>query len=336
MAPLPVSSYLDLKKGSRFESSFIGRAYEYYLLTLFAFYTAFTTARIVKKYDIEVILERETSFGAGALASRLTNTPMVLEVVGPRYSRYSLKLAKKILAYTKSMVRDPITPEKLELVTAAVNTELFRPDPEGRLVTRMMYGIQGSPVVGYVGTFAKWHGIDVLVEAGIQVLQRFPEASFLMVGPYFEHVQKEVQERGISHAFIFTGPIAYVDIPRYINAADVLVAPYDASKSALRRAYGIGSPLKVFEYMACGKPVIASSIEPITDVVEDGSTGILVPPGDPDALQNAITRLIEDPFLASEMGKMALETVKDSFSWGVFTSNLEQVLLGVLNHGKKA
>ncbi len=334
LIPLPVSSYLNLESGVQFNGGFVRKAYEYYLFTLFSLYSAIITSKIIRKHGVEVIMERETSFGAGAIAGRLTNTPLILELIGPRYSEYSFKSAKKILAYTKTIMHDPVSPEKLEIVTAAVNTELFKPDPEGGLRTRSLHGILDAPIIGYVGTFADWHGVDHIVEASKGVLRKFPTARFLMVGPYFEQFKKKSQIKDVDHAFIFTGSVSYTSIPEYINAADILLAPYDPNQSSLRRMYGIGSPLKVFEYMACGKPVVATAIDPITNVVEDGKTGILIPSGKPGALQEAIISLLENPTFAQRMGKNALEKAKHSYSWEVFTSNLEQILLKVLHQGK--
>jgi glycosyltransferase involved in cell wall biosynthesis len=272
----------------------VDRFYEKYLFSIYAVYAGLMSSHVIKKHGLEVIIERETSFGAGGVASFLTGRPMVLEIIGPRYSRFSLKKAKKILAYTKSMILDPVSPEKLVLVTAAADIESFKSNTNWKNVIRDRYHLQGYTVVGYIGTFARWHGLEELVVASLNIVQQYTNVRFLMVGPYFSAIKRFTEKYGVSSRYIFTGPVPYSEVPKYINAADILVAPYNPAKSELRRKYGIGSPLKVFEYMACKKPIVTTSLEPITQVVRNGQTGILVPPGDSESLSKAIIYLIQN------------------------------------------
>jgi len=327
IAPLPFSRYQQLEKGEAHAStSLFNEIYARYLFTIFSLYAGVISSRLIKKHDIKLIIERETSFGAGAVASTITKRPMILEIIGPRYSKHSFRKSKKILAYTKSMIREPVPPEKLAFVTAAADVETFKPDIAQRKLTREKYNFQDLIVIGYVGTFAKWHGIEELVDASEKVLRQYSNIRFLMVGPYFKHAKELTQKRGISGAYVFTGPVPYVDVPKYINAADILVAPYNPAKSELRKKYGIGSPLKVFEYMACGKPVVTTSVQPIMQVVHEGKTGVLVPAGDPEALSEAIVSLVEKPLFAERIGKAAREEVKKRYSWEAFAMRLENVL----------
>jgi glycosyltransferase involved in cell wall biosynthesis len=327
MAPLPFSTYQRLEKGEVGTStSTLNEMYAGYLFTIFSLYVGLVSASIIRKYGIEVIIERETSFGAGAVASAITGRPMILEIIGPRYSRRSLNKSKKIFAYTKSMIHEPVPPEKLVFVSAAADVELFKPDLAQRKLVREKYGLQDSVVVGYVGTFAEWHGIKELIDASERILKQHPNSKFLMVGPYFKRAKETTQKLGISRAYVFTGPIPYGDVPKYVNAADILVAPYNPAKSELRKKYGIGSPLKVFEYMACAKPVITTSAEPILQVIREGKTGVTVPAGDSDALSKAVIDLMEKPLFAEKIGKAAREEVEKHYSWKAFAMRLESVL----------
>lgn len=327
IAPLPLSGYQRLERGEASKSfGLMNKLYAGYLFTIFPIFAGLIASRIIKKCNIELIIERETSFGAGAIASMITRRPMILEIIGPRYSKRSFRKSKKILAYTRSMIREPALPENLIFVTAAADTERFKPDLTQRKFIRKKHDLQNSIVIGYIGTFAKWHGIEELICASEKVLKRYSNVRFLMVGPYFKHAKELTQKHGISSAYVFTGPIPYVDVPKYINAADILVAPYNPAKSELRKRYGIGSPLKVFEYMACGKPVITTSVEPIPQVVREGKTGVLIPPGDSEALFEAIIHLIEKPMFAESVGRAAREDVEKNYSWETFAMQLENVL----------
>ena len=325
--PLPFSRYNKLRDSEELDRTrFTTKMYTSYLFTIYSSLAGFLSARIIRRYGLDIIIERETSFGAGAIASILTNKPLILELIGPRYSKRSITMSKKIILYTQSMLQDPVQPEKLFFVTAATDTNSFKSDSAAGISIREKYLLQFSPIIGYVGTFPNWHGIEELIYSSIKVLKRFPNTKFLMVGPYYKYAKELTEKLGISDAYIFTGPVPYQEVPRYINAADIMVAPYNPSRNELRRKYGIGSPIKIFEYMACGKPVITTELEPITNVVQNGKTGIIVPPGDTNSLSEALIRLLENPKNAEEMGKSARMAVEDHYSWRSLAKRIEKVL----------
>ncbi|MEM3602364.1 MAG: glycosyltransferase family 4 protein [Candidatus Bathyarchaeia archaeon] len=324
--PLPFSSYEHLMSGGD-QPKLASRFYEWYLFNIFSLYSGIISAQIVRRHNIDVILERETSFGAGAIASILTRRPVVLEITGPRYNRLSFKVAKSALAYTHLMIHDASSEKaKVILVDAAADTDLFKPDRKAGQAVRKKYGLEKAVVVGYVGTFPEWHGIQELIEASVEVLEMYPSVRFIMVGPYFEWAKIFAEKLRVINSFIFVGPVPYSEVGKYVNAADILVAPYNPLKSEIRRKFGIGSPLKVFEYMACGKPVITTAVEPINRVIDDGRTGILVPAGNSKALADAIISLIRDPEMAEKIGMAARMEVEEKYSWRVFTRQLVDIL----------
>jgi len=331
--PPPVSEYLQV--GRQRKAGVVDRVYELYLFTVYALYAGVVAANVVRRNNLEVIIERETSFGAGAVASMLTGRPMILELVGPRCSILSVKRASRVLAYTESMLPKHVPRDRVIMVTAAVDTDLFKPDAEQRRIIREKYGLSNSVVVGYVGTFQPWHGVEELIHASREVLDKHPEVRFLMVGPYYEQMENLARKLGVSHAYVFTGPVAYRDVPKYINAADILVAPYNPEKSELRRRYGIGSPLKVMEYMSCAKPLITTSLKPITDIVQEEVNGLLVPPGDVEALKNTLIRLVEDKGLAVEMGGRARKSVFEKYSWIALAKQFENILSEAIRESRR-
>lgn len=309
---------------------FAWKSYELYLQTLFPLFIATEVARLVKENSIDVIFERETSFGAGAIASIMTGRPYVLEVIGNRVTSLQLARSRKIVAYSSRMFEGTANVEKVELVTGAVDSELFKPDANAGREIRSLYSVGDGPVIGFVGTFQEWQGMDDLIAAAVQVLRRYPGAKFLMVGPYYSETQTKVSSMGIARSFIFTGPVNYREVPSYMNAADVLVAPYnpDAIRSTEQvRRYGLGSPLKVFEYMSVGKPSITTDIRPISDAIRDGVTGYLVPPGAPDQLSAAIQKVLDNPVEAERVGRMAREEVVASYSWSSVAARISKILL---------
>jgi glycosyltransferase involved in cell wall biosynthesis len=328
VGPLPrrSSSVGGTEDGS---SSLGSRVYRMYLSTAFALFSGLAAARIVKRHNLQAIIERETSLGAGALASLITGRPLILEVNGPRISPISIRRASRITAYSNSMVGEEAR-KKTTIVDAGVNLELFRPDREYRAKMREKYNLGDSPVVSYVGSFQTWHGVDDLVRASQSVIEVFPNAKFLMVGPGFGPTRRLAEEMGVSDAFIFTGPVPYNFVPQYVNAADILVSPTDPSKSAWTLKHGPPEQFKIFEYMACRKPVIATSIGPMLRIVKDGVTGITVAPGDFRALSEAIIKLTRDPKLADDLAENAYRATIERYSWSRHANEVHGIVLSAM------
>jgi glycosyltransferase involved in cell wall biosynthesis len=315
-------------------STLLWKSYEVYLRTVFPIYIAMEVARVVKESTIDLIFERETSFGAGAIASVLTGRPLVLEVIGNRVTGLQLSRSRKIIAYSRGMFEDKEQASKVVLVTGAVDTETFRPDPASGEEVRARYSLGDSPVVGYVGTFQEWHGLSELIEAAQEILHSRGDVKFLMVGPYYRETQEKVTAAGVSSAFIFTGPIQYEQVPRYMNASDVLVAPYNPERiesTEQVRRHGLGSPLKVFEYMAVGKPVITTDVKPISDPIQDGVTGYLIPPGDSKALCSSILRVLGARPAAEKVGAAGRQSVIANYSWSIVAEQLGGIFEAVIS-----
>jgi glycosyltransferase involved in cell wall biosynthesis len=313
--------------------SIVWKSYETYLKTIFPLYIAIEVTRLVRESSIDIIFERETAFGAGAMGSMLTGRPLILEVIGNRVSNMQARRSKKIIAYSRGMFEGTPEASKVETVTGAVDTDMFAPDLAARAEIRKLYSLD-SPVIGYVGTFQEWHGLAELTRAAAYLVKKHPDTKFLMVGPYYKETQAKVEAAGLGRSFVFTGPIAYVDIPKYINAADVLVAPYNPDKiesTEQVRKHGLGAPLKVYEYMAVGKPVITTDVKPISDPVEDGVTGYLVPPGDSDALASALERMLDNPGSFVEMGALARQSMIANYSWAFLARRLSDIFEAVLS-----
>jgi glycosyltransferase involved in cell wall biosynthesis len=329
----PLTTYsdhhADQKQGA---SSLVRTLYGLYLRSFRAFELGLEASRALSGRKIDVVLERETAFGAGAVLSRLARVPLVLEVIGPRISSLSLQRASLVLAYSREMVKGLVPPERLRMVSAAVNLRLFRPEPVAGEAVRLRYNLQGKKVIGYVGTFPGWHGVNELMSSMKRTLLRCPASVLFMVGPYFESAKELAMERGLEGSVIFSGPVPYESVPAYIAACDVLCAPYNPAASPRRAKEGIGAPLKVLEYMACEKPVITTNVPPIPDVVVDHENGLLVPPGDVAELSDAVVGILQDTALASRLGERGRRSVESKYSWDVFTEELISDLQKVI-HG---
>jgi len=187
-----------------------------------------------------------------------------------------------------------------------VDTKRFHPAVEAEPLD----GVDGKFVVGFVGSLKLWHGLDVLLEAFRALRGRSAAYHLLVVGdgPLRGWVDGYSRGARLDGAVTVTGWIPYDRVPALIQRMDVAVAPYPF----LDGFYF--SPLKLFEYMAVGRPVVASRIGQIEHVVQDGTTGLLFEPGDPEDLAEKIERLRSDPRLRQALGAAASQQA-DGHTW---------------------
>jgi len=277
---------------------------------------------------------------AGAVLSRLLGIPLVLEYNASedwmakhwdpaRFSpwlrlceRVSVRAASLLVVVShplkQQLMEAGVSPERILVNPNAVDPEWFHPDSGGANV-RLELGFRpGHIVVCFVGTFSYWHGVGVLEQA-IRSLLDNPQAAcgllkFLLVGdgllaaPLRNALEPYVRRGQVT----FTGAIPHRSVCAYLDAADILVSPHVPMPGGIPF---FGSPTKLFEYMSMGKAIAASALNQIADVLEDGKTALLVRPGDPRELAEAIQRLAADPQLRFELGRNARETVLARHTW---------------------
>jgi glycosyltransferase involved in cell wall biosynthesis len=172
-------------------------------------------------------------------------------------------------------------------------------------------GPPGLFTVGFVGTLKPWHGLPVLAEAFARLRAGAPEARLLVVGdgPGRGGLEGDLARRGARGAAHLTGAVDPAAVPGLLASMDVAVAPYPA----LSGFYF--SPLKVYEYLAAGLPVVASRVGQLPVLIRDGINGLLCPPGDAAALAGELTRLWADAALRARLGAAARESAREH-TWG--------------------
>jgi glycosyltransferase involved in cell wall biosynthesis len=194
----------------------------------------------------------------------------------------------------------------VHVIPNGVNTERFRPD-QPPLFERSAE----SFTVGFVGTLKPWHGLPVLARA-FGELHRKDGATRLLVGgdgPERSSFEAELRNQDAFDATTFAGAVSASHIPNLLASLDAAVAPYPAE------ANFYFSPLKVFEYMASGLPIVASAIGQIAEVIEHRVTGILCPPGDSGAIADALLELRQTPALGKKLGGAARERALSLHTW---------------------
>jgi glycosyltransferase involved in cell wall biosynthesis len=173
-------------------------------------------------------------------------------------------------------------------------------------------------VVGWVGSFRKFHALEQAVEA----LAGMEGATLLLVGdgPERARVRELGREAGV--AVRLTGTVPYQEIPKYLAAMDaalVLCSPDQPFHY---------SPLKLAEYLAAGLPVVAPNVAQLHDRLTDGVDAVLVPPGDASALAGSLKQLRDDPELRAKLGAEARRTARQNWSWDTELNRVLERLAG--------
>ena len=183
-----------------------------------------------------------------------------------------------------------------------VDREQFNPQVDGSAI-RQRYGLEDRFVVGFLGWIRPWHGVDQLVDAVAQLARQAPQMSLLIVGdgPALPGLREQVAAAGLGDRVHFSGPVKQADVPRHLAAMDVTVQP---------NVTDYASPIKLFEYLAMGKAVIAPDKPNIREVLEDGIDGLLFQPGDAVDMARALLSLYEDRELLRKFSDAAVSVVE--------------------------
>jgi glycosyltransferase involved in cell wall biosynthesis len=287
-----------------------------------------------RRFRPEVIYAREMLGPAPLLLARVRRCPLVIEVNGDSYAhrrdalaqsraplaliaalqRTSFRAADRVVTVTpglRAMViaRFGVAPDRVRVVGNGTNLARLMPLDPG--ACRGKLGLApDAPCVGFVGTFFHHQGVATLIAAAPAILAAFPSARFLIVGdgPARGAWHDAVRAAGLQDAFVFPGQVTHADVGTWINAMDVCVAPFTGSR-------GETSPLKLFDYLACGRPVVVSAIPAVADESRASGGCVEVPPDDPAALASAVRQLLSDPGRRQRLGDAGRAWIVRERSW---------------------
>jgi glycosyltransferase involved in cell wall biosynthesis len=290
--------------------------------------------RRFENHPPDFIYERASLYStAGVCLARELGRPLLVELNTPlaveqstyratglgelaaKAERWTLSRADAVLAVSAALRDHAVSlgakPERVHVIPNGVDGALFRPgtpDPD----IRTSLGLGDGPVLGFVGGLRPWHGVEVLPALLDRLAQRYQNLRLLIVGdgPLREALERDLRERGLSGSAVFTGSLPHGEVADLIRCFDVALAPYPRFEHDF-----YFSPLKLFEYMACGVPVVAAGLGQISEVVRDGETGLLYPPGEQTALTLACDRLLADPDLRRRLGEAAAKEIHGSYTW---------------------
>ncbi|MEX8501441.1 MAG: glycosyltransferase family 4 protein [Leptothrix ochracea] len=280
--------------------------------------------------DVDMIYERYSLFMAiTVLIGRARGIPVILEIndsasVERVRALFFLKMAMAIerwtlsrcagLVFVSGNFRDRVqqvhgVPLAPAIVSHnAANIDKFSFTPEQRAAARAKWGLEGHVVCGYLGAFLPWHAIDQFVMAAAESLKAQPNLKLLLVGDgiTFEAMQTFIKAQGLERQVVMTGRVAHDEVPGLLAAMDMAVLP---------SAGDYTSPVKLFEFMACGIAPVAPDLAPIREVLKEDQTGWMFQSGDMKAAVSMVARRSQEPEELKRVGGAARDYIAHERQW---------------------
>lgn len=293
--------------------------------------------RLMKKKQIHIVrTHRYRSNFYGRLAAFLTGALVIVASVHDNYrtdkrpgrriiNRMLSHITDKIVAVSeevkKDIIRyDKIEPSKVVVLPNGIDVERFNPKGNFADIRKEFSIKEGALVVGFVGRIVPAKGLQYLIDSIPYVKGEFKNIKLLVIGEgsIVARLHEQAKEKKVYDSIIFTGRRR--DIPDILSCIDIFVMPSIAE----------GLPNALLEAMAMGKPIVATEVGGIPEVMKNGVNGLLVPPRDPIALATAMKGLIGNDRLAAQMGYAARDLVLDKFSMRAITQKWQTLYLSIL------
>ena len=233
--------------------------------------------------------------------------PLLLRPIAEHLERRAFGFATAVYAVSTPMARQVAALGRRDVKTLpnGANPERFDPHLHDGSRVRALFGLMDGVVVGWTGILREWHGLDLLLEATAGM----PDVRVLLVGdgPARQHILRRANDLGMATRVKITGRVAHAEIPEFIAAMDIAAVVADHT--------AVASPMKLLEYMAMRRAVVAPRTENILDVVHDEVDGLLFAAGQVDELSAQIRRLAGDRDLRARLGIEARNRITTQRNW---------------------
>ena len=287
---------------------------------------AIPAIRVGKRLGIPVVYEIRAFWEDAAVDHGTTSEGSLRYRITRGMETWALKRVDHAFTICEGLRRDivgrGIPEDRVTVIPNAVDVEAFQLSGEPDPVLRQELGLGGKTVLGFVGSFYAYEGLDLLLDAFPRLLEQRPELRVLLVGggPQDENLKAQARRLGIADKVIFTGRVPHAEVSRYYDQIDLLVYPRHSM-----RLTELVTPLKPLEAMAQGRIFVASDVGGHQELIEDGKTGRLFRAGDALSLVAAVGKMLDDRDTWPAMraaGRLFVEEVRN---WRNSTANYVDV-----------
>jgi len=295
-------------------------------------------ARLVKRWNIDVIDARTAACLSCTLAGRMTGTPTAITFYGlwdENTISWNWPLLASFLMADRILTDSEIRAEQFQTKlywgkqkVLVIPNGIPRPTSAySRTEARKVFGLPGDPkfrVIGQVARQIHYKGQHVLLHAAPNILARYPDAAFLLVG----YTLNEDYREDLKH---LAGELGVADRVRLVSYPGPIGDVWQAIDIHAHPSLFDSLPIAITEGMSLGKPAVVTSTGGIPELVEHGRTGLVVPPDDPVALADALLQLLANEKLASQLGEAAKRRYEQRYRPEIMTSALEELFLQMAN-----
>jgi PEP-CTERM/exosortase A-associated glycosyltransferase len=294
--------------------------------------TGIAALGVARRFGLPVVYEMRASWEDAAIVHGTARPGSVRYRLSRGLETWVMRQADAVTTICEGLRRDIVSrgiPEaKVTVIPNAVDPLRFRTDgrPNAGLARRL--GLEGARVVGFIGSFYAYEGVDLLLEALPRMLERLPSIRLLLVGGGYEEaaLKRQAAEAGIADKVIFAGRVPHEAVQDYYNLVEVFAYPRHRT-----RLTETVTPLKPLEAMAQGRALVASDVGGHHELIRHGETGRLFEAGNAVALGEAVLALLEDPHGADAIRQRARRFVETERSWASSVSRYAAVYGPILN-----
>ena len=291
---------------------------------------AIAALRAGKKFGIPVVYEVR-AFWEDAAVDHGTSRELGLRYRLTRaLETYALKNVDAVTTICEGLRKDivarGIPADKVTVIPNAVDIGAFAVGGLADLALKHKLGLQDKRIIGFIGSFYAYEGLDVLLRAVPMLIERLPELRVLLVGggPQDEQLKQLARELKIEDKVVFTGRVPHSEVQRYYDLLDVLVYP-----RLSMRLTDLVTPLKPLEAMAQGRVLAASDVGGHLELIEDGKTGILFKADDPRSLADKVGQLLERQQQWPALRAAGREYVETERNWPVSVARYKKIYGGL-------
>lgn len=297
------------------------------------------SSEIIKKNRIDYIYAYMPGMGSSLPAMRIQSKHKIKFILDfadlhvfvrpKKIVQISFEKADKIIAITQYLKDDLTTrgidPKKIFIVPNGVNLEFFNPSKFQREeIEKLRHFFGANKLIVFSGAL---QDLNLLIDSASDVIQEIKDVKYVIIGDHRDPArsksvwEEKVKQKGLGNYFVFLGRRPREDIPKYLLCADVCVDCFPNEPY-----YAAAHPVKLLEYGACGKPVVATRVSETEKIVKHGEFGFLADPDSPSEFADYVISLLKSNSLAIQMGANFSNYIRTNFDWDEIVINLEKIL----------